>query len=491
MEYQDYKFKTQPFTHQRTCFNLTCKNKYFAYLADLGTGKTKMTLDCAAFMYDNGWINALMVFGNNGSYTNWIEGINEHLPDHIDRKIAVWSSKNSKKEFDTMYANLACSGMHLKIFLMNIEAIAYPSGFNEAYNFCKRHSTMSVIDESTTIGNPKASRTKAAMLIRDVSKVRRILTGSCIDNSPLDAWSQFQFLANGALGFTSYYAFRAQYANLEELKIQRGGALRSFKVVQGYKNLDALQKAIARVSFIVKKEDCLDLPPKVYMDYNVELTDEQKTMYVSLVKLSIAEIEKESETSLVTVKLAITKLLRLHQLVCGHIKDDDGVVHKIPHNRLKALEAILEETNGRVIIWTHFTHDIEEIANFLREKYGKESTCTYYGETDNKDRAYVKEVFKRGREVDGVRFIVANDKTGGYGNNFTAVTTAIYYSYDFDNNIHHQTQDRIHRIGQTEKCTYIYLKAKETIDEKITDVLKNKMKLAEILTPSNWRSIFN
>jgi len=524
-----YKFKTKPYEHQHIGFSRSCRSKYFAYLMDLGTGKTKVTLDVAAFMYDQGWINAIMVFGNNGSYTNWISGIEEHLPSHIKYTIGVWSSKNTKKQNEEMIKATTTQGLILKIFLMNIEAIAFARGYEAASSFVRANKTMAVVDESTTIGNPQAARTKAAIKIGALAVTRRILTGSCVDNRPLDAYSQFQFLCNGALGFTSYYAFRAQYAELEDIKIQRGGALRSFKVVKGFKNLKALQESMAKISYIVKKEDCLDLPKKTIMYHNVELTDEQAKMYESLKKRSIAEIEKTTDSKVVTdavslfdeltetgvsfsdewkesfkqninqsgivsVKIALTKMLRLHQLVCGHVKDDDGIMHDIKSNRLRALDELIEETNGNVVIWTSFTHSVNEITKFLKEKYGPESTLTYYGDTPIQEREYAKTVFKRGGEVPGVRFLVANDKTGGYGNNFTAITTAIYYSYNFDNNIHHQTMDRIHRIGQTEPVTYVYLRGlingHPTIDDKILNVLTGKTKLADILTPSNWKKNF-
>jgi SNF2 family DNA or RNA helicase len=261
----------------------------------------------------------------------------------------------------------------------------------------------------------------------------------------------------------------------------------------GYKNLDTLKKSISDISFIVKKEDCLDLPEKTFLNYYVDLTEEQASMYEQLKKKSMAELKgvMEQGNSLVTVKLAITKMLRLHQLVCGHIKDDTGAVHDVESNRLKALDSVLEETSGRVVIWTSFTYDVEQIYKHISSKYGKESVLTYYGATNQEERERVKLVFKRGREDEKIKYLIANDKTGGYGNNFTAINTSIYYSYDFDNNVHHQTQDRIHRIGQIEPVTYVYLIARGTIDEKIISVLKGKMKLADLLTPSNWRSSFD
>lgn len=488
---EPYKFKTKPYQHQFVCWDGSKDKKNYGYLMDMGTGKTKVALDTAAYMYDNGWIDAVMIFGNNGSYTNWKQAIEEHLPDHIKRTVGVWSSKNKVKDWQNMNNAVSTREMCLKFFLMNIEAIAFPRGFEAAFQFTKTHNTLAIVDESTTIANPKAARTKAAWKIGSVAKARRILTGSCLDNRPTDAWAQFQFLSNGILGYTSYYAFRAQYANLEELKIQQGGVLRSFKVVNGYRNLETLKQSISKVAYIVKKEDCLDLPKKTYMEYNVELTPDQERMYKELSKRLMTEVEKESGSNpIVSVKIALTKMLRLHQLVCGHITDDDKVFHKIASNRLKALSDLLDETQGKVVIWTSFRPDVDAIAELLKEKYGAQSFLTYHGGTSNEDREKAKTVFKRGGEVRGLDYMVANDKTGGYGNNFTAVTTAIYFSYDFDNNIHHQTQDRIHRIGQTEPVTYIYLKAKDTIDDKIISVLRDKTKLADLCTPSNWKECF-
>jgi SNF2 family DNA or RNA helicase len=301
--------------------------------------------------------------------------------------------------------------------------------------------------------------------------------------------AQFEFLEKGCLGFKSYYAFRAQYAELQEITIQRKGNLQSFKHVTGYKNLDKLRATINELAYIVKKEDCLDLPERLPpMYYNVELTKEQAVLYESLKKRSIVELEKDG--SIVSVKQAITKLLRLHQLVCGHLKDDDGVFHEIETNKIKVLGEILDETRGIVIIWTHYTYDILNIKKFLEKEYGPKSVLTYYGDTSQEERAYVKEIFKRGRENNETRFLVANDKTGGYGNNWTAATTSIYYSYDYDYNIHHQTQDRIYRIGQTERTTNVYLVTKGTVEEKMIEVLRTRKNIADMLIQSNWKDLF-
>ena len=210
-----YRFKVKPYDHQYDTWDKTKRNKYWAYLFDMGTGKSKLTLDVAAYMYDQGWIDALIVFANKGSYGNWVdEHVPEHLADHIDYEIALWKSNARVKEKDHIKEVFYSRKLTLKIFVMNIEALSHKRTAKIALKFTQGHKTFAILDESTTIKNPKAKRTKAAWAVGKASLARRILTGSLVDNKPLDAWSQFQFLDNGVLGHTSYYSFRAEYAEL-------------------------------------------------------------------------------------------------------------------------------------------------------------------------------------------------------------------------------------------------------------------------------------
>ena len=368
---------------------------------------------------------------------------------------------------------------------MNVEALAYERSFNVAYRFTKYYKTLAVVDESTTIKNPKAKRTKSAMKIGKEAVARRIMTGSVVDNNPLDAFSQFEFLKPACLGFSSFYSFRNHYAEMIDMTTKNSP--RAFKVVTGYKNVNDLHRRMSEVSFIIKKAECLDLPAKVYQKFEVELTDEQKRMYLELTKRSITEIQGE----MVSVKIVLTKLLKLHQLVCGHVKDDEGVVHKVEHNRIKALETVLEEVSGQVIVWANYRDDIFAIEKHLKKLYGENSVLTYFGDTKDAERTLAKEVFKRENETKGYRFLVGNPQTGGYGINLTGASTVVYYSNSFDAEKRNQSEDRAHRIGQTEKVTYIDLVAKGTIDEKILKALRNKKNLSDEITISNWLNIFN
>lgn len=479
------KFKTQPFKHQLDCFELNKDKKYFAYLMEMGTGKSKVLLDTAAYLYDRGIINALLIYANKGSYMNWPDiEIPTHFPDHIPVKIAVWKAGmgfNKRKEFDSILGN---SFNGLKVLVANIESLAYTEPYKIAYQFTNNHKTLMAVDESTTIKNPKAKRTQSALLIGAKAVARRIMTGSLVDNRPLDAYSQFDFLSHGCLGFTSFYSFRNTYAELADINV--GGRPRPVKVVRGYRNINDLKNRISKYSFIVKKEDCLDLPPKIYQKYVVELTSEQKRLYDELKKKSITEI-KEHE---VTVQIVLTKLMRLHQLVGGHLKADDGTLHEVETNKLGAIFDIIDENDGQIIIWANYREDIRMIEKALKKEYGEGSVLTYFGETDDEERQKAKDVFRKGNDTQGVRFLVGNPQTGGYGITLTGANTVIYYSNSFDAEKRNQSEDRAHRIGQTSKVTYVDIVCKETIDEKILETLKNKKGISEAITTSNWLNYF-
>lgn len=480
-----YRFKVKPYKHQFDDWDKTKRNKYWAHLFDMGTGKSKLILDIVAYMYDQGWIDALLIFANKGSYTNWIdEHVPEHLADHINYEIALWRSDAKVKEKEKIKEVFYSSKLTLKIFVMNIEALSHKRTANIALKFAQRHKTFTVIDESTTIKNPKARRTKAAWKIGKASAARRILTGSLVDNKPLDAWAQFQFLDNGILGHTSYYSFRSEYAELIEMSTKQ--QRRPFKVVVGYKNLERLRNKITRYGTIIKSEDCLDLPPRIYEKFYVDLTEEQQRHYTDLNKRLITELEDQKR---VTVKIALTKILRLQQLLGGYLKDDDGVVHLVPHHRLKALDAVLDEIRGKVIIWSPFRHDIEEIYKHLVKAYDKETALKYYGDTKQDDRDIAKKAFRRGTRTK-VRFLVGNPSVGGYGLNLTGANTVIYYSNSYDYEKRSQSEKRAHRIGQTRTVTYIDLVAPKTVDEKVLKALYNKKSISDMITATNWREFF-
>ncbi len=324
------------------------------------------------------------------------------------------------------------------------------------------------IDESTTIKSPTASRTKSVLKLRALAKYRRILTGAPVTKSPLDLYTQCFFLDPDFLDFSSYYAFKNRYA----IMVDRNVGTHSFKHVMGYRRLDELNEKLNNFSYRVLKEDCLDLPEKVYMKRLITLTDEQKKMYGEMKKFALAELEGKKTTA----TSALAQLVRLHQIICGHLTTDDGEVRTLKNNRIKELLDILEETDGKVIIWAVYRHDIKEITNILSGRYGKNAVESFFGDTLDRDRQDIIDRFQD-RESD-LRFFVGNPKTGGYGLTLTASHTVIYYSNSYDLEIRLQSEDRAHRISQDKKVTYIDLITEGTVDELIVKNLRSKINLA-------------
>jgi SNF2 family DNA or RNA helicase len=173
---------------------------------------------------------------------------------------------------------------------------------------------------------------------------------------------------------------------------------------------------------------------------------------------------------------ALTQLMRLHQICCGHVKLDDGQQIDIPSNRITELLSVLEETSGKVIIWANYRRDIENIRLALQKEYGMTAVATYYGDTEMEER---QDIVTNFQDPDhDLRFFVGNPRTGGYGLTLTAANTVIYYSNSFDLEVRLQSEDRAHRIGQTNKVTYVDLIAKDTVDEHIVQALRNKINIA-------------
>ena len=328
------------------------------------------------------------------------------------------------------------------------------------------------IDESTTIKNPDAKRTKNIVALGKHSKYRRILTGSPVTKSPLDLFKQCEFLDEYLLDYSSYYAFRTRYAIMRSANF--GG--RSVQIVVGYKNLPELSSKLEPFSYRCLKEDCLDLPDYTYTKRIIQLTPEQKKLYQQMKILALAELDGKQ----MTTQSAMVQLMRLHQITCGHFTSDDGTIKEIKNERLSALIDILDEVENKAVIWAHYRHDINAIVKAVEKHFGKESYVTYYGDTTNEER---QNAIKQIQDPNSpVRFIIGTPQTGGYGITLTGANVMVYYAngYDYEKRI--QSEARINRAGQTRKMTYIDIIAEDTVDEKIVKALRNKMNIATKIT---------
>lgn len=463
-----YPFKNKPFLHQAAFLQRFWEDPHVALLADMGTGKSFMLINNAAMLYDKGKINAMLVVAPKGVYRNWYTGqIPEHMPSHIPYEMACWSPTPRKAEKAQMEKMLNAVDS-LRILVMNIEAFSTEKGVAFAKTFLRVTNAYMAIDESTTIKTPTAKRTKNIIKIGKEARYKRIATGSPVTKSPLDLYSQCEFLSPTCLNYNSFYAFQARYAVLVERKMPT----HTFKQIVGYRHLDELQKKLTTFSFRVTKEECLDLPDKVFTRREIELTDEQAKAYNQMKLMALTLIDG----NLMSTNNALTQIMRLHQIVCGHVKYDDGTEVDLPSNRIKELLATIEECDGKIIIWANYRRDIENIKKALAEEYGMTTVATYYGDTEAEDRQAIVERFQDPNS--GLRFFVGNPRTGGYGLTLTEAKTVIYYSNNFDLEVRLQSEDRAHRIGQTKSVTYIDFISPNTVDEHIVKALRSKINIA-------------
>ena len=462
-----YKFKKKPYAHQLTALEKSWNRDTFAYFMEMGTGKTKVLIDNLAMLYDKGKVDGALIVAPKGVVGTWYnQELPAHLPDHIENVTVLWQSNINKKQQDKL-DKLFKTGHELHIIIMNVEAFSTTKGLNFAKKFLRSHKSLMAIDESTTIKNPKAKRTRNIIDLADLCKYRRIMTGSPVTKNPLDLYTQCYFLDPFHLGHESYYSFRMRYAVMKTAHISG----RSIQLVAGFRNLSELSDKLLPFSYRVLKEDCLDLPDKIYMRREIQLTDEQKRLYKQMRQEALATLNGKT----VTTMTALTQLMRLHQITCGHFSADDGTIQEVKNNRLAELLDVLEEVEGKAIIWAHYQHDVKNIFKLLEDKFGPGSVVHYYGKTLPEQRDYAIKNFKNN---DKVRFFVGTPQTGGYGITLTQANTVIYYSNGYDLEKRMQSEDRAHRIGQKKTVTYVDIIAEDTVDTKIVKSLRKKINIA-------------
>ena len=470
-----YPFKTEPFEHQLKAWTMSKDKESFALFMEMGTGKSKVILDTAAYLYDNGKIDTLLIVAPKGAYRNWhLNEIPSHLPEHVIYRYAIWSASPRKKE--KMYLNdIVRAGDELRIVIMNVEAFSSSKGVKWATSFLNTSRAMMVVDESTTIKTPNANRTKAIIKLGRMAKYRRILTGEPVTRDPLDLYSQCEFLDEFHLGFSSFYTFRNRYAIMINMNLGH----RSFKKVTGFQRMDELNDILRSFSFRVKKDDCLDLPEKTYQYRYVDMTKEQEKAYKEMKDLCLTQADNE----VITVPNKLSMLSKLHQIVCGHLIDNDGHTHLIKNNRMEALLELTDEVENKCIIWACYRADLRTIASKLREKYGSDSTVEYWGDTEDKERKENIQAFMHGKP----KFFVANPATAGFGLNLQVANTVIYYSNNYNLEHRLQSEDRCHRIGQTKNVHYIDISTLGTVDNRIIKSLKSKKDIARQVMGDQWK----
>ena len=464
----NYKFKTKPYAHQLKALEMSWDKPYFAYFMEMGTGKSKVLIDNIAMLYDAGKINGVLIVAPKGVYKNWYDSeIPTHMPDHVEYEDCLWQSMIHKKQ-QAALDKVFVPGEDLHILIMNVEAFSTKKGVEFAAKFLRCHRTMMAIDESTTIKNPDAKRTKHICSLGEYASYKRILTGSPVTKSPLDLYKQCEFLKKELLGHTSYYTFRTRYAKMKTANF--GG--RSVQIVTGYQHLEELSEKLKVFSYRVLKDDCLDLPPKTFIKRMVQLTPDQTKLYKQMKVLALAQMDGK----IMTTATVLTQLMRLQQITCGHFTADDGTLKEVDSNRLPELMNVLEEIEGKVVIWAHWQRDVHRIIREISKKFGENSFVDYYGLTPMSERQKNIEKFQDPNSP--VKYFIGTTQTGGYGITLTAASNMIYYSNGYDLEKRQQSEARIDRIGQHYPMTYIDIMCEHTVDERIVKALKKKVDIA-------------
>jgi SNF2 family DNA or RNA helicase len=481
VELDDYTFTGTPYLHQVEAFKLARHRRNFGFFMEQGTGKTYLTVNEVADRVYRGDVNALLVVCPNSVKSTWEEELRQFLPADIQCTIMVWEAKTKYKIEEYTNQNLPREGYALKVLVMNVEALSNTNGENAAKSFIRKHESFMVVDESARIKSPSASRAKAAIRVGSFARVRRILSGVPITQGPLDLFSQFKFLDAQILGFSSYFSFRNHFAVLD--------AEQGYNRIAGYQNIEELTKLIEPYTYRVLKDDCLDLPPKIYQKVIVDLTAEQRRMY--------DEMKEEMQTQIagktISVAHAIVKVMRMQQIVGGFIPmvDDEGKAtgetlknKPIPggNPKLDALLEIIEDLadGEKVIIWARFRAELKLIADTLRNVYGEDQVVEFHGGVSNLQRTANRHAFQK--DEARARFFVGQPAAGGIGLTLTSSHTVVYYSNDHSLETRLQSEDRAHRIGQTKHVTYHDIVARNTSDARILSALRSKKQLADLIT---------
>ncbi len=465
---KDYQFKTEPRAHQLEVF-MRCRDaKAFAILMEQGTGKTKVDLDSTAYSYLGGLIDTQVVIAPNGVQLNWInQEVPKHLPDLVKAKTLIWPTGGGRTKRWERSLNKALGYKGLIIFAMNIDAVITEAGKEALYRFLHGRQTKLTVDESTIIKNPKAKRTKVLLKAGPYAVQRRILTGTPVTTGPLDLFAQLNFLDPNILEQSSFYAFKHHYAEWEKHHNWAQG--HDYEQLIGYRNLDELTARMQPISYRVTKAECLDLPEKIMMKRTVELSPKQRTLYKQLRDDYMIELEG----GYVSATMALVRLLRLQQLICGYLPlDDEKDVTLIPgpNNRLRSMMDLSEELTGKTVIWARFRKDIELITAGLRKRFGDETVVTYDGSTPSME---AKEAARTAfQDVSSpVNWFVSNAQSGGRGVDLFAASNMIFYSNHLSWERRIQAEDRGHRDGLLQALTIIDFVAEDTVDDHILDIL--------------------
>lgn len=490
---KSFQYKTVPFDHQRERHALYWDKEYWGHLWEQRTGKSKVTIDTCAALYDYGRINGLLIIAPNGVHRNWInDEIPTHMPDRVQRITAVWSSNHTKKKIAEL-ESLFNGGHELRILAMNIEALMTKKGTEFARRFLNATAAMMVVDESTRIKNPLAAVTKACLKLAQHAKYRRILNGTPATQSPLDVYAQLLFLHEEAVPVQSYVAFKARYADflptshpMIQSIMRRSGTRFAPQIIAQdddgkpmYKNLEELKQWVDKCCDRVTRKECADLPEKLYKRWEVELAPHQE----KLIKQYLLALKQGHSPEPISKMVAV---MLYQRMVCGivpkQLTGDDHhtkMFDKPEDNpRIQAVQEIIEAyPDASIIFWARFKTDLHEIVAHI-EKVTCKPVARYWGDISNDEREEAKLAFQEKR----VQYFVGQPQSGGVGLPLHSADVMCYHSNDFSLYTRLQSEDRSEHMQKKTGTLIIDIEAKGTVDTKIINALRSKRDVANLIT---------
>lgn len=511
MDASTFKFHTAPYDLQRAVFEATKDRAAYGLFWEMGTGKTWIAINTAAWLYQTGKIDAIFVIAPTDIHANWDvpgEGIQRHLlPDLLDASARlVWrSSKARNKSFQAQLSALLSHKRGMRWLFMGFDALLTEPGFDAAQAFLSTYRCLWIMDEAGRINNPQSRRTKRAMKLRDRAPYRRPMTGSPVTEKPFNAYSLVHWINPSYWrqnGLGNYQGFKHHFGLWRRIRVAGGREVEVQKTNKDgrpmYQNLEDLAKMLKPISSRVLLADMVDLPPKVYTRYYYDMSSKQEAHYRRLEKEFMTWYDEnscpdpenpEARLLMTSADLAIVRQMRLQQIALGYLVSDEReftLIEERPPG-LQLLEELLEDLTQPAIIWGRFRMDTELITKMLGAR-----AVRYDGTVNAEGRAKAVAALQGGT----AQFFVATQSTAGEGLTLTAAKHAFYYSNTWRLTEREQSEARNHRIGQTgSSVQYGDLIARNTICEDILDSLVHKQEVSAVamgdrirLRMANYRS---
>lgn len=478
------RFKKTPHKHQRNEFFKRRMMRSAALLWSMRTGKSKAMVDLAAFHWHLRNITAVLILAPNIAHQNWVlKEFPDHCPDQVPWEGLIWNSNRARtkqKAFMAQFQRICQGRDKLMVFSINSEALASKVCRAFIKTFLKYHKgkILLVADESHQYGSPGSARTGATTAMRDASAYRRILSGTAIDESPMQAYSQFNVLEPAALGYPTFEDYKDHFGVWKSHKTQGG---RRFEKFVGPQNEEELKERIAKYASVVTREDAGLFKP-IDTQRRFEMTDKQQQVWKALKKNPVMGGKPLDGGVL---------MLKFQQISSGYFIDENKLMHELvkPENNPRLLLTIHEimNTEGKVVVWCRFKYDIIKLTELLEKAYeGTGRTfLQMFGDVPQKQKFQNLIDFK---EDDAVKGIIGQPQSGGAGVDMSAADTLIWCSHTPSLIQRNQASDRATALGK-QAVDLIDIVAHNANDDYILNILAGKEDVSERLSRTGLQEL--